>query len=367
MGVIMSKQVTIRDVAKAAGVSISTVSRVINSNKHVNKELAERVNKAIKELNYIPNIHARSMRAIQGKTIGFVLPSVYDNFFANVLEGVLSAADDYDLKVIVFSCHGDASLEIDCLKSAISSGISGLLYCPLSKDTSDQLFNIFPRDFPTVIVYRRNMVKGVPHIYYDNIKGGYLAAKYLIRQGHKEIAFFAGFWKEPCDTVEDIINLLDNPKRGVYTSLDRLDGFIQALNEVGQTFDKTLLHTTGYDFNSGYKRTKEFLSTMRDFDAIFCGNDSVASGVLQALREQNISVPEQVSIIGYDDSVFATIARPQLTSVRQDPYQLGYKSVDMLTDITEGKKVRDCILDVKLVVRNSTSMKHVDTIKRVGN
>lgn len=353
----MSKGVTITDVAKVAGVSITTVSRVINDNPKVEKELADRVKKAIEDLRYTPNIHARSIKGMHGRTIGIVIPSAYDNFFSNVLEGVLSAADNFGLKVIVFSCHGDASREIDCLKAAGSSGISGLLHCPSSQAAAEKLLEIFPEDFPITIVYRRDMVSGIPHIYHDNIKGGYISAKYLLRQGHREIAFFAGFWKTPFDSPDKLMSLLEDPRRGVYSSIDRLDGHIQALKENGISFDKSLLCTTGYDFESGYMRAKEFLSTMRDFDSVICGNDSVAAGVLQALSEQKISVPEQVSIIGYDDSVFATIARPQLTSVRQEPYRLGYGSVEMITEMMDGKKVENRIVDVQLIIRNSTSMK----------
>lgn len=353
----MSKRVTIKDVAKAAGVSITTVSRVINDNPKVEKELASRVRKAIEELKYVPNIHARSIKSMHGRTIGFVTPSAFDNFFSNVLEGVLSAADVLSLNVIVFSCHGNASREIECLKSAVSSGISGLLYCPSSQAAAQKLFDFFPKNFPIIIVYRRDMVNGIPHIYHNNIKGGYLATKYLLRQGHNEIAFFAGFWQAPFDSPDELISLLEDPSRGIYSSIDRLDGHIRALEENGISFDKSLLYTTGYDFKSGYKRAKEFLSTMRDFDSVICGNDSVAAGVLQALREQNISVPEQVSIIGYDDSVLATIARPQLTSIRQEPYKLGYGSVEMLSDIMNGKKVENHVVDVQLIIRNSTSMK----------
>lgn len=360
----MTKGATITDVAKAAGVSITTVSRVINGNPKVEKELADRVRKAIEELKYTPNIYARGIKGMGRKTIGIVIPSSFDNFFSRVLEGVLRGADDFDLNVIVFSCHGDASREIDCLKSAVSSGISGLLHCPSSHFAAQQLHSIFPKDFPITIVYRRDMVNGIPHIYHDNIKGGYLSTKYLLRQGHREIAFFAGFWQSPSDTPEGLLELLEDPGRGVYSSIDRLDGHIRALEESGIPFDKSLLYTTGYDFESGYKRAKEFLSTMRDFDSVICGNDSVAAGVLQALREQKISVPDQVSIIGYDDSVFATIARPQLTSVRQRPIQLGYSSVEMIVEIMKGKKVENRIIDVQLTIRDSTSMKHNNRTQR---
>ena len=127
--------------------------------------------------------------------------------------------------------------------------------------------------------------------------------------------------------------------------------------EEGIDFDKAYLIRTGYDFDSGYNTAKKVLSMLLDFDAVICSNDSVAAGVLQALSEQKISVPEQVSIVGYDDSVFSTIARPTITSVKQKPYVVGYGSVEMLLKRMAGEQVSDRIIDVELVVRNSTSMK----------
>ncbi|MPM85447.1 Catabolite control protein A [bioreactor metagenome] len=312
----------------------------------------------MEDLQFIPNINARSIKGFRGKVIGLIVPSYYDDFFSKILEGVLKAAESFGLRVIVFSCHGDAALEGDCLKSAAASGICGLLYCPSAEISAEKLCSIFPKDFPTVIVYRRDMVKGIPHIYHDNINGGYLATKYLLRQGHQNTAFFASFWQKPCDDIDGLLALMNTSKCGAYSSLDRLAGHIKALEENGIPFDKSLLFSIGYGFDNGYKGAKDFLSKMRDFDAVICGNDSVAAGVMQALREQNISVPEQVSLVGYDDSIFATIARPQLTSVRQEPYRLGFESAEMLTGLMQGQTVKDRIIDMQLVVRDSTSVKH---------
>jgi LacI family transcriptional regulator len=155
-----------------------------------------------------------------------------------------------------------------------------------------------------------------------------------------------------------MIDFMRDPKRGCYSSLDRLDGYMKALDEQGIPFDESLIFSIGYDFASGYERTKDFLSSLRDFDSIICCNDSAAAGVLQTLREENISVPQQVSLIGYDDSVFATIARPQLTSVRQEPDLLGYGSVEMLVNIIHGDIVADRVVDVRLIIRNSTFNKN---------
>ena len=353
----MGKSVTIVDIAKAAGVSIATVSRVVNNNPSVDETLVERVRTAIDELKYIPNLHARNMKGIRGKTIGLIIPSTHDNFFSNVLEGILKAAEYFSLRVVVYSCHGEASLEEHCLKSAASAEISALVYCPSSEHNADLLLRLFPSNFPLVIMYRRNFVPNIPHIHHDNIKGGYLATKYLLRQGHKEIAFFAGFWQTPFTSIESMLAFMDNPSRGCYSSLDRLEGYRRALEEHSLSLDPTLIFTTGSDFSSGYERTKDFLSALRNFDSIICFNDSVAAGALQALREENLAVPEQVSLIGFDDSVYATIARPQLTSVRQEPDTLAFGAIEMLVDVSEGLPVEDRLVDVRLVIRNSTSIK----------
>lgn len=355
----MAKNITIIDVAREAGVSISTVSRVMNGQDRVDEEMAIRVRAAAAALRYIPNANARSIRGKQEKTLGVILPSCADNFFSKLLEGILTKADEMGIRVSVFSCHGhgDPQQELDRVKTAAAASLSGLLYCPSAAVPPEAVTDLLPHEFPMVILYRRNMVPGVPHIYHDNHQGGYLATKYLLRLGRKKIAFFASFWRAPAQDGEGLIALANHPSRGVYSSLDRLDGHIRALEEGGISFDPALVQVTEFGYENGYAAAKEFLSKLEDFDAVVCANDTVASGILQALREQNISVPEQVSIVGYDDSVLATIARPMLTSVRQEPELLGRGAVEMITDLLEGKPVEDRVVEVQLVVRNSTSAK----------
>jgi len=353
----MAKQVTIIDVAKLAGVSVSTVSRVINKNPKVDPVMEQKVKEAILELNYIPNVYARGIRGDNTRTIAAIVPNLSDNFFSKVVEGITRATDDYGIKLMIFSCHGDSNLEYKSLKSASEAGISGLLYCPSAEVNSEKIYEYFSKDFPLIIVYRRGVIKNVPHIYHDNIKGGYISAKYLLRQGRRSILFIASMWGEPFADIDNMLRFMDSAQRGAYSSLDRLEGHIQALYEEGIDFDKAYLIRTGYDFDSGYNTAKKVLSMLLDFDAVICSNDSVAAGVLQALSEQKISVPEQVSIVGYDDSVFSTIARPTITSVKQKPYVVGYGSVEMLLKRMAGEQVSDRIIDVELVVRNSTSMK----------
>lgn len=353
----MAKNISIVDVAKLAGVSISTVSRVLNGNSKVKKELVKKVLDAVNELNFIPNINARNIRSKKSNTIACVLPDISDNFYSKVLEGILCESRENGLNVLVFSYHGDTSKEIECLNAAAMAGVGGLLYCPSSYINAKQLQYSFPIKFPIVIVYRRHLIDNIPHIYHDNIQGGYQATKYLLMQGHREIAFFISFWQKPSDSIDDILALIDNPNRGAYTSIDRLVGYIKALEEAGITLDKSLLQLSQYSYESGYNSTKGFLTKLRSFDAIISCNDSVATGILQALREQNIIVPDQVSIVGYDDSILATISRPMLTTIRQEPVRMGHESVEMVIELIEGKVVEDRMIDVQLRIGNSTSVK----------
>ena len=352
-----NKRVTIVEVAKEAGVSIATVSRVMNEPDKVEQSSQKKVLQAIEKLNYIPHVYMKKSRGLRSKTFALIIPSASNAFFSKVVEGVLKASDEERIKVMVFSCHGKPENEEISLRFAAKADLDGLLFCPLDDTSSTLVKQLFPKDFPVLILYRRSYMSDVPHIYYNNIQGGYLATKLLLKQGHRNIAFFISFWSPPAETLEGVLTLMDDPKQGSFSSLDRLVGYKLALEDFGITLDKTLLCTTGYDFESGYRQAKKFLSTLRDFDSVVCCNDSVAAGVLQALHEQNIMVPEQVSIVGYDDSIIAEITRPALTSVHQDPEELGKGAIKMCMALSAGESVPDEIINTYLTIRNSTAMR----------
>lgn len=350
------KSVTIHDVAKEAKVSIATVSRALNTPELVEASSRKKVHDAVRKLHYAVK---QPLRTSLTKRVALILPSASNPFFSKMLEGVLASS----YQVLVYSCHGDPAKEVECLHLAFQADVDALLFCPLFDGSSKTVTELFAPNFPLIILYRRQFLPGVPHIYCNNVQGGYLATKLLLKQGHRNIAFFIGFWQEPAATKEKILSLLDDKRRGSYSSLDRLSGYRDALNEFGLEMNPSLITTTGYDFLSGYEQTKLFLSTLRDFDSVICGNDTVAAGVVQALREQYILVPERVSVIGYDDSSLATITRPELTSVHQDPEELGKRAVVMLDSLLAGERVRDKVLDTFLVIRNSTAMRQKEKIE----
>jgi DNA-binding LacI/PurR family transcriptional regulator len=354
------KKTTITGVAQRAGVSISTVSRVLNGNRMVDRELRERVESAVRELSYVPNRFARGIRKKNEPLVGVIIPTAADVFFSRLLESIAGAAEQSRLRIMLFSCHGNPANELPCLELAARSGLDGLLYCPSAALQSERVFGIFPGDFPLVVIYRRAVVPGVPHIYHDNIQGGYLAAKYLLHQGRRNIAFFASFWHIPREGrgLDAFLAMLQSETRGFYSALDRLDGYIRAMGEYGLELKEELFFpVSGFSFEAGYRGTKNFLSRICNFDAVFCGNDEVAAGVMQSLQEQNYAVPGTVSVIGYDDSAFASAVRPMLTTIRQDPAPMGRGAVAMILERMEGRPVSDQRVEASLVVRDSTAVK----------
>ena len=349
------KSVTIHDVATEAGVSIATVSRALNNPEVVESSSQKKVLDAVSKLGYAIK---QPIRISLVKRVALILPSANNAFFSQMLEGVLTASSKMGYQIQLYSAHGDPAQEVACLRAVSLAQVDALLFCPLTDGSAKVVTDLFAPDFPLIILYRRQFLSsGVSHIYYNNVQGGYLATKLLLKQGHRNIAFFIGFWGEPNMSKAEILALLDDRRRGSYSSLDRLSGYVQALSEFGLELDPTLITTTRYDFGSGYEKTKLFLSTLRDFDSVICGNDSVAAGVLQALNEQHIQVPEQVSVVGYDDSTLASITRPMLTSVHQDSERLGEQALAMLGSLFAGERVEDRVLDTFLSIRNSTAMR----------
>lgn len=352
-----NKKITIKEVAAEAGVSIATVSRVLNGEASVALDLRDRVEKAIRFLNYIPNVNARNIRSKDLGLIGVIVPDVGDNFFSNILEGIIEGAEKLGKGVLTFSCHGKIGREWKCLEQAAQAGVSALIYCPQGEVEAKDLYQLFPQDLPLVILYRRNIIAQAPHIYHNNVKAGYIASKYLLIQGRTRIAFIASAWGNPFKHADDLIQALDGARAGAFSAIDRLKGYRQALAEFAIPFDKELVWLSDFGYENGYQSGKRLLASLVDFDAVIAGNDVLAAGVMQALSEQNIKIPEKVSIIGCDDSIHAKIAIPNLTSVKQRPLHIGRESIRMLAEVWQGKKVQDYVVDVELIVRDSTSQK----------
>lgn len=340
--------------ADYAKLSVATVSRVLNGSRPVAPELKSRVWRAATELNYKPNVGARFMKGQRTGTLGMLVPDASHPFFSAMIAGAILKAQEMDQVVIVSTSDGRREVEKIAIEGLARTVVDGLIYCPVS--TGDPLPEIERfRHLPIVVIGRRNVFASKPHVYTDNIKGGYLATKYLLRLGRRRIGFLAGFWTAPC-TINDIREFASSEDAGKYTTLDRFAGYSQALEEEKVSYDPELVVINGYNYRAGYEAARELLERMVEVDSIIASNDLVAAGVLSFLNSQSIRVPERISVVGYDNNLIAPLTSPSLTSVDQDPRKLGAEAVLSLSRLLSGKKVFDTVLDVKLSIRNSTSV-----------
>lgn len=346
---------TLNDVAVRARVSISTVSRYLNGIR-IRKELEEQVREAVEYLDYRPNYAARSVRGSKSSTIGVILPKLEHPYFSAVLEGATQEARKNDKTLLVSSSQGKREIENTIIHQFARSMIDGLIYTPVATD-DDFIETESFRNLPVVIAARGSRVyPEFAHVFQNTRAGGYLSTSYLLSLGHRNIAFFASFWEPFCDS-SSILASLDLPGAEVYSSLDRFRGYLDALEKYGEQYNPNLVVVCGYDFESGRQAGKELLSRCEPFDAVVSASDAVAGGIILTLEEQGIKVPADISVIGYGNLELGTMFKPSITTIHQDMFSLGEKSVRAVNKLIEGEQVNNEILDVKLVVRDSTRKK----------
>lgn len=348
------ERITITELAESAGVSIATVSRVLNG-KSVRPAFKEKVHAAMRTLGYPPYPGYGQPAQSPVRTLGMLVPDLANNYYAGIVNSAVIRAHEQGRSMIVASCDGDKSLEGAMLSRLASNPVDALLYCPVS--SPEPLPGPeFLGHLPVVVVARRGVLPGRPHVYTDNVKGGYVSTKYLRRLGRRQIAVLMGFWKleKGFEDPGRLLACLGTPVCGAYSSLDRLEGHRRALGEDGIPISPEMLQASGYDFGSGYEAAKALMARMVPIDAIIAPNDTVAAGVIRFLSEQHVAVPEEISVIGYDDSPVALMTTPTLTSIHQDMRRMGSAAVDLAMDLVRGIAVEDVVVDVSLSIRKST-------------
>lgn len=341
-------KVTIRDIAKYADVSVSTVSKVLNGKDHdIGVATKERVMRIIQEHQYTPNRLAQSMITGQTQTIGLIIPDIRNSFFTELARGVEDEAKKNGYSVILCNTDDDLKNELQYLKVLIDKQVDGLILAPSAEREGEKESAIGVR-VPMVLVDRDvNYQNIVASIQIDNLIGSYLATKYLIAQGHQDIAIYTG-------------------PRHVSTSKTRWQGYNKALLECGLTPNKEL------DFSGDFRGL--WVSSTLDkllkqtVTAVICANDLIAIELMQGLQQLGVKVPDQISVVGFDDIPSATLVRPRLSTVRQPSYELGQKAVQELVrnlkvdeaipsnhDRDKSESVRSLILMPELILRESSS------------
>ncbi len=331
---------TIRDVARQAGVSHQTVSRVINGSEGVLPETRALVETAIAEMGYRPNAIARSMARGQTHTLACISPNLTDYTFASVIEGAEVEARQHDYFMLSSSASDPESFRALVDELVGHRRVDGLI---VINPYADDRFEYIPQNFPLVFVGASAHEKNICSVSLDDEKVAYEATCHLIGLGHTSIALVTGPMEEDC-------------------SQDRTEGYRRALSEAGIAFDESMVIEGDWSATSGQDALLSFIEQGRIPTAIFAQNDRMAMGVMSAARNANINVPTQLAVIGVDDMPLSSYFDPPLTTMRQDIPRIGREAVQMLLGIIQKKTTETCDLKLsaELVVRRSTSEKGGD-------
>ncbi|NLY91995.1 MAG: LacI family transcriptional regulator [Firmicutes bacterium] len=301
---------TIKDVAKKAGVSIATVSYVINKSRRVNPETAKRIKQAIKELNYQPNRIAQSLVTKSTQILSVLISDITDPFFAPIVRGIEDVAVKAGYIVMVCNNDEDSSKTKKYLESLSRYRVDGLIISPTS-GIEDLKPNLEEMGIPIVFVNRRSEVVAADVVENDNELGAYLGIRHLLDLGHTKIGTILG-------------------PTTVSTYADRLAGCQRAFQEAGVKVDPALLKTGGFHPDSGYQLAKELLAAETKPTAVFVGSGRLSRGAYQAFQEMGLRIPEQLSLVTFDDTEWTTLVTPPLTTVSQDTYKMGQMAAEIL-------------------------------------
>jgi LacI family transcriptional regulator len=334
----MSKKVTIKDIAKRANVSIASVSYVLNNTRYVSPEKIARIEQAIEELGYTPNLVARSLRQNRTKTIGLIIPDSSNPFFAEIAKGVEDAGFSAGYSVILCNSNAMPERELTYLEVLRSKQVDGIIFIATTAEFR-HIRPLIDGGIPAVIFYRDTGDMSVDQFLIDNDQAGSLVTGHLIDLGHHQIACI-----QPAST--------ETP------SALRVTGFKRVMDAHGLSYDEALMPRGDNLIAGGARATYELLKSGRPFTAVFSTNDAMAIGCIRVLRDNGIRVPDDVSVAGVDDIMLASIIEPPLTTIRQPKYEAGQRAVEMLM-VRMIRKYEDgprqIQLEIALVVRKSTA------------
>lgn len=327
---------TIREVAELANVSPTTVSHVINNTRFVSPALQARVQAAMEQLDYRPNVLARSLRRGETRTLGLILPDSANPFFAEMARAVEGAAFHQHYSVMICNTEDDPAKEAHYVEVLANKQVDGLVFIAAG-DQSAALAPLSNHIPPLVLVDRDLGDAHLPTVLADNCQGGYLAAGHLIKCGYHRLACIAG------------------PSH-VTPSAQRITGFLEALQEAGFSCPPERLLRGDFHPSSGYQAAKILLEASDPPDGIFACNDMMAIGVLRAALETGRSIPDEFGIVGFDNIELASYTFPSLTTIAQPMQQMAQEAVSLLVERINDSLHRSqrLVLPTELIVRQST-------------
>jgi DNA-binding LacI/PurR family transcriptional regulator len=334
--------VTIKDVAKKAGVSIASVSRVINDSKPVAPETKEKILKVIEETGYKPNAMARGLKKNESGLIGLITPDMENGTFAELVKGIESVIEKNSMNLIVSNSKGEIKRELKELHIFKEQQLDGIIFSGV-KFTKEHKEYFDRYQVPTVIVSQKFPGSGLPYVDIDNFEAAYQAVKYLIENNHSKIA------------------LVHGPLYDKSAGEERYNGYFAALEEAELAIDESFIEEGNFTIKSGYQAMEKIMAQNEELPtAVFAASDRMAIGVLDCCLDNGLQVPEDISIIGFDDIELATVVRPKLTSVRVDHSKMGEKSVELLLNKIKNRAKNESFYESDFEIIERETVKKID-------
>lgn len=328
---------TIYQVAQAAGVSISTVSKVINDTGRISEETRKKVIKVMKELNYQPSVVASALTGKQTKTIGLLMSDISNPFYAEVARQIENRSRERGFHVMMCSTDNEEEKEKNYLSLLTRQRIDGLILASAFRNIDVLSKVIQNQKYPVVLIASDIPKLPIHSVRVDDYQGSYLAASHLVQLGHKRIAMIA---------------------EKVRSNHQRITGYKDVLGEYDlPLLDEYIVQTEATN-EKGYEAAKKLLSLENRPTAIFAGNDLLATGVIRAAKSLDLDVPKQLSVVGFDNTILSTVLTPALTTIAQPVREMGSKVVDLLIEEMEqpSKYKQRLLFTPELIVRESTAL-----------
>lgn len=331
---------TIKDVARKANVSIATVSRILNGQRGYSAKTKEKVLQVIEELGYHPNAVARGLINKRTHTIGVLFPSLSGSLVTDLLKGIEKAASVQGSSVIVCHTESDQEKTLKYLQLLSEKRVDGIIFT--SEVLQEEYYQFIKKiNVPIVLLATKSDSYPVPYVKVDDCDAAYSATEYLIQKGHKSIGMISG------------------PKEDVIAGQPRIDGFKKAMKDNQIPFDAENISVThGFDFVEGVSGLKTLLKQKPEITAVFAASDEIALGAISTAYQLGIKVPDELSIIGYDNSNLANMSIPPLTTVAQHFVEMGEAAGKMLLELFENEELPgSVILQHEVIERMSVKQK----------
>ncbi|MFK7696207.1 catabolite control protein A [Paenibacillus sp. HJGM_3] len=330
--------VTIYDVAREAGVSMATVSRVVNNNPNVKPQTRKKVFEAIERLGYRPNAVARGLASKKTTTVGVVIPDISNSIFSEVARGIEDIANMYHYNIILCNADKKKEKEIRVINTLLEKQVDGLLF--MGGTVTDEHVQAFKTSsVPIVLCGTKSDHSSMPSVDIDHEAAAHDAVNLLLNEGHRRIGMISGTLQDPANGYA------------------RYQGYKKALEGAGLSVEEELVRVGNYRYESGVEVMKYFLELADKPSAIFAATDEMAIGAIHAIQDSGLRVPEDISVISVDNARMASMVRPQLTTVAQPMYDIGAVSMRLLTKLMNKETVElsQVTLPHEIIIRKSVA------------